>query len=625
MKLAVATCLLAACGFPILSPAQSAQSPAAPAPVEVRPTADAQTPLNPLPDIHLPRHYQEAYSVTSRDGQGSVYIPMDSWIYPALDRLHALGYLDTAFFGLRPWTRLSVLHMLDNANAPSADDDNPGEEEAEDIYRSVLNEVGPDLYFTGEHAELDRVYTRFLYILKPVLNDSYHLGQTIINDYGRPYQTGLNNITGAEGRAEAGRFTLHLRAEIQHAPSAAGYSLALGEYLSHTLDNIPYDPAHPQATLPVGPIGAVTHIRVIEANASYHLWKHELSIGKSDHWLGPAKGGAMAWSTNADNIYSFQINRIEPFYVPLLRRVTGPIRYDFFVGTLGGHTVPNHPWVHMEKISIHPTRNLELGFERTVIWGGRGHEPVNLHTFLRSFVDANGTTNANKFSSSDPGARFSAFDFTYRLPGLRNWVTLYTDSFAHDDVSPISAPRRAAIHPGIYLSHFPGVPKLDLRLEAASTDCVTKRCHGYPVSSPGQFYYYEAVQQQGTTNKGFLYTDPIGRDDKGAQAWLTYHLSPQEQIQFAFRNVKADKNFIPGFVPADPSNGPFTPYGGTTQDEYRLDIVKRLVPDLEVHIAGQFERWEAPVYMFSRHRDLEMWGEVTWYPHKQKQLADDPF
>ncbi len=33
-------------------------------------------------------------------------------------------------------------------------------------------------------------------------------------------------------------------------------------------------------------------------------------------------------------------------------------------------------------------------------------------------------------------ARFGAFDFSYRLPFLRNWLTLYSDTEAHDDVSP---------------------------------------------------------------------------------------------------------------------------------------------------------------------------------------------
>ena len=93
----------------------------------------------------------------------------------------------------------------------------------------------------------------------------------------------------------------------------------------------------------------------------------------------------MAYSNNAENIYSFRINRTEPLFIPLLSYLTGPFRYDFLVGSLKGHTYPNDPWVHVEKISFRPTANLEFGFERTVIWGGKGHEPITLHTFLRSF------------------------------------------------------------------------------------------------------------------------------------------------------------------------------------------------------------------------------------------------
>ena len=62
--------------------------------------------------------------------------------------------------------------------------------------------------------------------------------------------------------------------------------------------------------------------------------------------LGRRMGSAMAWSNNAENIYSFRINRVEPLYIPFVSKVLGPVRYDFFVGSLKGHTYPNAPWVH---------------------------------------------------------------------------------------------------------------------------------------------------------------------------------------------------------------------------------------------------------------------------------------
>ena len=153
------------------------------------------------------------------------------------------------------------------------------------------------------------------------------------------------------------------------------------------------------------------------------ILNHVISFGKQDDWQGPGQGGAMSYSNNAENIYSFRINRIEPLDVPLLSRITGPFRYEFLVGPLKGHTYPIDPWVHVEKVSFRPTQNVEFGFERTVIWGGKDHEPITIKSFLRSFFSFSAPDAAVKDSSRDPGARFGAFDFSYRLPFVRNWLT----------------------------------------------------------------------------------------------------------------------------------------------------------------------------------------------------------
>jgi hypothetical protein len=97
---------------------------------------------------------------------------------------------------------------------------------------------------------------------------------------------------------------------------------------------LPYN----QATIPMGPIATTTDGRFIEAYISAHLLNHEISFGKQDDWLGPGLGGGMAYSNNAEDIYSFRINRVEPLYIPLLSCLTGPFRYDFLVGSLRGHT-----------------------------------------------------------------------------------------------------------------------------------------------------------------------------------------------------------------------------------------------------------------------------------------------
>ena len=344
---------------------------------------------------------------------------------------------------------------------------------------------------------------------------------------------------------------------------------------------------------------AVNNITVLEGYVSAHLVGHEISLGKMDNWYGPGVGGGMAWSNNAENVWSFRINRVEPLYIPYISRIAGLIRYDFFVGPLKGHNVPVSPWVHAEKIALKPTPNVELALQRTVIWGGVGHAPITLGTFWHSFYSISDTQGDQKFSRNDPGARFSSFDFSWRLPYLRKWLTLYTDSEVHDDVFPLSAPRHAAIRPGLYLSHFPGAPKLDLRAEAVSTDPPTG------LSTGGQDMYIEVVQRNGYTNNGLLMGDWIGRENKGGAAWLTYHLSPREWLQLSYRSDKAAKDFIPG---------------GTTEVDFNFEAVKRLTPDVELKADVQYERWLIPLYKPGQHSDTSTTFQLTWYPRIDKRF-----
>src|SRR6266850_4947228 len=45
-----------------------------------------------------------AFESAGPQNLGSPYVPLDSWIYPALDRLAGLGLIDSGFAGMRPWT-----------------------------------------------------------------------------------------------------------------------------------------------------------------------------------------------------------------------------------------------------------------------------------------------------------------------------------------------------------------------------------------------------------------------------------------------------------------------------------------------------------------------------------------
>src|SRR5437879_8546028 len=64
---------------------------------------------------------EESYSTENRS---SPYVPVDSWVYPAFDRLAALGIVPSAILGIKPWTRKECARLLEEPAATDASSTN---------------------------------------------------------------------------------------------------------------------------------------------------------------------------------------------------------------------------------------------------------------------------------------------------------------------------------------------------------------------------------------------------------------------------------------------------------------------------------------------------------------------
>ncbi|MGB9104092.1 MAG: capsule assembly Wzi family protein, partial [Terriglobales bacterium] len=396
---------------------------------------------------------------------GSTYVALDSWVYTAMDRLAALGYINSAFAGMRPWTRMECARLLQEADSHIQSNVTSGAANVEAVRLSQALRAEfliESRRLNGDRnvsAELESIYTRFTGISGKPLNDSYHFGQTIINDYGRPYQEGFNMITGFTSHAEAGPLAFYVRGEYQHAPSAPAYPLSVRQAIA-TADANPV-----QAAIP---IAARDNFQLLDTYVALNIKNNQISFGRQSTWWGPGQGGALMFSDNALPFYSLRWTQVSPFKLPSFLAFLGPMRTDMFLGRLEGHHFPGNPYITAQKVSFKPTENLELGFSKISIFAGGGH-PLAWYNFYKSTFSVNDTPTSVAYYKFDVGDRRGGFDFTYRIPGLRKWLTLYSDSLVDDDPSPLAAPRRAAINPGIYLSHVPSLPKLDFRAEAVNT------------------------------------------------------------------------------------------------------------------------------------------------------------
>jgi membrane-associated phospholipid phosphatase len=553
-----------------------------------------------------PSHWQ------ARD-MGSPYVPLDSWIYPALERLSAMGYIGSGIAAMRPWTRMECARQLSEAgDRITGDEEN--ESEAAHLYEELRRELRHELGLLGggDNAEvrLESAYTRSTEIAGQPLTDGYHFGQTVINDFGRPEERGFNNVSGLSAWATDGPFAGYIRSEFQYSPSAPALPLAAREAIS-TAD-FSHDIIPPPFPVPPDtPTSAIDRGRLLDAYVAMNVSNWQFSYGKQSLWWGPDEGGGMMISDNADPMTMFRINRVTPFKLPGFLGIFGPMRVEFFIGQHTGYefmftpmglvgqygeSLHPQPITHGERFSFKPTPNFEFGMSRTTDYGGPGY-PLTWHTFLRSVFSTDQTIPG---AANKPGSRRSGLDFSYRLHGL----TFYADGFTeHDTISPIVGPDVAAWLGGIYIPRLPGLRKMDFRAEGVYTDPPI----GGNVGSG--FFNYNPTWISGFTNSGNLMSHWVGREGQGVQAWTSYWFTPRNKLQFEFRHLKVSHEFIPN--------------GGTLADgSVRADFWVRSSFSLSAVV--QYEAWTFPVIAATKQSNVTSSLQLSFWPkgYSRKSSAD---
>ena len=353
-------------------------------------------------------------------------------------------------------------------------------------------------------------------------------------------------------------------------------------------------------------------MNLLEGYMGIQVGGWQFSFGKQQLWWGTSTGGSMLFSTNAAPITMLRLNRTMPSPLPGILGRLGPVQFEYILGRLSGQnwvcctnlgltgswtqTLSDQPFISAQKISFKPTPNLEVGVGATILVGGNG-VPFTTHNFLRAMFST--TSIGAPGSSSDPGDRRGEFNFAYRIPKLRDWLSFYADAFTDDQVNPWFAWNKTALTAGIYLPKVPRLSKLDVRAEGVFTDLPG----GGAVVQHG-FFYINGRFRSGYTNDGNLIGSWIGRQGQGAEAWATYWPTPKNKFQVHFRHQKVSQQFIPD--------------GGTMTDV-------RVSADLWVHSAisissfVQYESWTFPVLAFGPQTNVTGSLQVTLWPNLKKQ------
>ncbi len=476
---------------------------------------------------------------------------------------------------------------INNTNTVRLGDGKVHASEAYALYAALAAEFSHDLQIlhgsgndssTGEFG-VDGIYTRYLGIAGQPLDDGYHFGQTLINDFGRLYGRGSNVVSGVSASGTTGAFAFYVRGEYQHAAALPPYSQTVQQMIGAVDVTPPQDPVHTTT---------IDRFRLLDAYLAWNFHTVQISAGRQSLWWGPGQGGPSNFSDDAEPIDMLRLTNPSPWRLPSFFHWLGPMRWDFFFGLLAGHHYPADPAIDGQKLSFKPTPNLEFGFSRTIVF-----RPVTFRMFWRGVSSFGDNKTTIPGSAADVGDRRGGFDFSYRIPGLRKWLVLYNDGMTDDDTSPLGAPQRALMNPGMYVPQIPRIPKLDFRAEVVWSDppALSNRA--------GKYVYYNGAYHDSYTNDGHLLGSWVGREGHGLQLWSTYWLSPHNRIQAGYRKAHVDRDFIPE--------------GGDIQDFF-VRTSWQLKPATEIAGFLQYERWRFPVLFPLAGPDTVASIQVTYRP-----------
>jgi hypothetical protein len=227
----------------------------------------------------------------------------------------------------------------------------------------------------------------------------------------------------------------------------------------------PFVSAHASAAAFFGEAGE-TGTRVGEAAIETGIPSAALQIGKIATWYGPGRLGALIFTNNAQSYPGIRLHNPVPIAVPGLFSFLGTAQYDLFLARLeSARPIPN-PLLFGMRLAARPSRYLELGLSRSMIYGGQGHD-----SGLSAWWDAFKGENTNEPGDKGLVNQLAGLDVTLTLPFPSQPVQAYLELAGEDQAhllgTAIPFPSKLAYVTGVFLPTLFGSAAHDLRVEWA--------------------------------------------------------------------------------------------------------------------------------------------------------------
>ncbi|AJF07663.1 capsule assembly Wzi family protein [Geoalkalibacter subterraneus] len=365
----------------------------------------------------------------------SANIPLDSWIYPALDKLEGLGHIETSLQGSRPYTRLAAARLVRSAENSERTAATPVARELLDVLRrefdTELRELSGDIA-TGSY-------------LKPLrsmrLQGGYRSGDPSFLPRSDARQFALDYNRDGLTQEEDGAGLVSFASEAR-----LGSRFLLSASPLFEFDN------------------EGTSSRLLEGKAALALGPLEISVGRQSLWWGQGRHGSLVLTNNAKPQDMLRITNPSPTLLPWVFKYLGPFRFDVFWSRLDDNRTVSDPYFGGARVNFRPLPWVELGASRTVMFGGKGRPSIDLDEFITILGGK------NLEGEEDSSNSVAALDGRILLPFAYN-AEIYGELGGEDEAGGFISQKAWLL--GLYLPRIEPSGRASLRLEYA--DLTVKR------------------------------------------------------------------------------------------------------------------------------------------------------
>lgn len=197
----------------------------------------------------------------------------------------------------------------------------------------------------------------------------------------------------------------------------------------------------------------------------------ELVAGRESLWWGPGFHGSMLLSNNALGLDMVRLQTANQITLPWIFQYLGPMKLLWFFGRFEEERDFPRTKLMGLRVDLAPASWLELGFGRTVMFGGDGRPEPPWYQWP-AFLVLSSDNNESRFS----GNNLFQIDATVRLANLGKYVPLFRDAELYFDVGVDDTCCETAFIPlkpgglvGLFLPNLFQSPDTTFRVEYSHT------------------------------------------------------------------------------------------------------------------------------------------------------------